>query len=610
MYKIFSNFCSQAVKFLVAIFLLISLLPFDVVRASDFVPPVDEVVVKLKSGVNIETILERYDATQFSLLAETNLYFLKLNEQDASELLPVLNDDSDLYYAEPNYYTESPTGQLRFINGHMAYVGALLRYINGHDEDIPSPPDGDPYWAWQRINLPDAGRISDGSGVVVAILDTGLAADHSLLNSSLVGGYDFVQMKEQILDQGNGIDDDQDGQVDEQTGHGTHVAGIILSTAPGARLMPIRVLNSDGIGTYWEMAAGIRYAVDHGAKVINMSLSAPLLPDSLQSALDYAAEHDVVVVAAAGDGDGPNYPAAYTAHSTILGVGATDMDDAVAFFSGGQPQDTDIYAPGVNIYSSFPYNQYVYASGTSMSAPMVAAEAALLLSRHPEWSAQQVVERIITQVDDVDLPAGRVNLRAALNTGLEVQYMVGDPGCATNDHIVPRVLLVNNTPQDIPLSEITMRYWYSVDGDRPQSLACDYASAFNCWSGSLTGSFFHLDSPDADTVVEVGFTNWAGVLVAGARDELILRIHKDDWSDYDEWDDYSFNAEQVNAFAPAPQISLYYNGDLAWGIEPSQTLIPVVPTPSPTQTSPHPTAHAPMDAETVIWLAIIIVSDQ
>ena len=97
--------------------------------------------------------------------------------------------------------------------------------------------------------------------------------------------------------------------------------------------MPIRVLNSEGMGTYWEVAAGIKYAVDHGADIINMSLSAPRLTPSLKDALDYASSHGVIVVAAAGTGAGPNYPAAYS-NPSLVGVGSTDINDAIAWFSG------------------------------------------------------------------------------------------------------------------------------------------------------------------------------------------------------------------------------------------------------------------------------------
>src|SRR5258706_16084593 len=115
------------------------------------------------------------------------------------------------------------------------------------------------------------------------------------------------------------MDDDGNGTADEFVGHGTHVSGIIVTEAPGVQIMPIRVLNSDGVGTYWEVAAGIRYAVDHGAKIINMSLSAPRLTPSLSDALNYAVVHGAIVVAAAGPRPGPNYPAGFPGPLALAG---------------------------------------------------------------------------------------------------------------------------------------------------------------------------------------------------------------------------------------------------------------------------------------------------
>src|SRR5512138_2425287 len=342
----------------------------DVRRVSD--PPLDQAVVKLKTGVSIGTILARYNATLLGTLTETNLYFLQLPAgQTADQILPVLNADADLYYAEPNYYSEgSPGGGYIMFDAHMALLAEYIMF-DAHGNVTAIPPGDPTQCAWSKINLMDAQKISRGQGIIVAVLDTGLAPDHPLLNSSLTAGYDFIRMTTDIYDRGNGLDDTGNGLVDEFVGHGTHVSGIIVTEAPGVQIMPIRVLNSDGVGTYWEVAAGIKYAVDHGARIINMSLSAPRLTPSLSDALNYATSHGVLVVAAAGVGPGPNYPAAYADRFAVLGVGASDQNDNIAWFSGGQVADTDVYAPGVDIYSAFPYNGYGLGSGTSMASPMV-----------------------------------------------------------------------------------------------------------------------------------------------------------------------------------------------------------------------------------------------
>lgn len=556
-------------------------------------PPSDQVVIKLKPGVAIGTILTRYNATLLGTVSETNLYFLQLpTGQTADQLLPGLNADQDLFYAEPNYYSDgSPGGGAIMFRAHMAPLAEAIMF-RAHADPLTSGGQPD-QWAWDKVRMGEAGKMSTGQGIVVAVLDTGLAADHSLVRSSIIAGYDFVGMTNAIYDTGNNIDDDNDGLVDEDFGHGTHVSGIILTGAPGVQIMPIRVLNSDGVGTYWEVAAGIRFAVDHGADIINMSLSAPRLTPSLAEALDYAASRGVIVIAAAGTGAGPNYPAGYAAQPFVIGVGATNQNDEIAWFSGGRVADTNVFAPGVDIYSAFPYDNFALGSGTSMSAPMVAAEAALLMSRYPDWSPAQVIERIFGKTVPVpNASVGRIDLSSALNTGIQVRYSMGDNGSINDSHIKPHIRFINNTPEDIPLSSLAIRYWYTVDTEQPQTLHCDYF-LFGC--ANLTSAFTRLpsNSPNktdaSDTYVEIGFTVNAGNLPAGGQGDMYLRIHKNDWSNYNEANDYSYNGS-LAGFVPWQNITVYRNSILVAGLEPAAVAVTPLPPSAPAVTTVPATA--------------------
>jgi hypothetical protein len=588
---------------------------FGPVRASNAQlpdPPVDQVVVKLKPGVSINTVLARYNATLLETVAETNLYFLQLVAGETAEhLLPTLNADTSLFYAEPNYYADGKpdAGGAIMFGARMAPLaeGAIMfgarmtplvqgAIMFGARGDLTPAPPVNAQWSWDKIGLSDAQKISHGQGIVIAVLDTGLAPDHPFLRSSITAGYNFVGMNTDIYDRGNGIDDDGDGVIDGFVGHGTHVSGILVTEAPGIQIMPIRVLNSEGVGTYWEVSAGIKYAVDHGADIINMSMSAPRLTPSLKDALDYAASHGVIVISAAGTGTGPNYPAAYS-NSLALGVGATDENDAITWFSGGQVSDTDLYAPGSNIYSAYPYNGYALASGTSMSAPVVAGEAALLMSRYPDWTSAQIVQRIIAKTDPISGSAvGRLNLGKALNNGLEVDYSMGDIGSINDNNLKPRIRLVNNTPEDIPLSELKARYWYTIDtANLSQVFNCDYAT-IGC--AGITGTFVNIPGNSAnltaasDTYLETGFSTNAGYLPAGGQIDLYLRINKTDWSNYAETNDYSFDGTKTVS-SRWDHITLYRNGNLVWGIEPSNGqagTIVVTATTTKTATAIPPTA--------------------
>ena len=282
----------------------------------------------------------------------------------------------------------------------------------------------DPYrpqqYGLDQIHASRAWSVSEGTGVVIAIIDSGVDLSHPDLVDRLdrdaaghVIGRDFV-----------GHDDDPQ----DENGHGTMVAGIaaattgnglgIASVAPSARIMPVRVLDSDGAGRSSDVDAGIRWAVDHGASVINLSLESvsPLpgsvVPQAPSSAVQYAWDHGAVVIAAAGNSGSPftDYPAS----SPVLVVGATNRDGSRANFSDTGRTDA-VMAPGVDIVSTWwcaPDDQrcggqvhtYGEADGTSFAAPFVSGIAALLRASGDD--NQQTVHRIRATAHDLGA-AGR-----------------------------------------------------------------------------------------------------------------------------------------------------------------------------------------------------------
>lgn len=283
--------------------------------------------------------------------------------------------------------------------------------------DVPNL--GGNNWGADLVNAPEAwAKGYTGQGVVVAVVDTGVDYNHADLKDNI-----WTNTKE-IPD--NGIDDDGDGYIDDVRGwnfvnntnevmddnsHGTHVSGTIAGEnndfgvtgiAYGAKIMPVKVLNESGSGSYSAIANGIYYAVNHGANVINLSLGGDFPNSTLSSAIDYASKKGVIVVMAAGNDGYPfvSYPAAY-ANKSGIAVGAVDQNKNLADFSNqpGINQLAYVTAPGVDVYSTVPGDQYAYYSGTSMATPHVAGVVALMLSANRNLTDSQV-RQIITSTAD------------------------------------------------------------------------------------------------------------------------------------------------------------------------------------------------------------------
>lgn len=282
----------------------------------------------------------------------------------------------------------------------------------------------DPYrsqqWGLDDLAIESAWSHSAGAQVDIAIVDTGVAATHPDLRGRVCSGVAFLA--------GDGVARTGKGAADPQ-GHGTHVAGIaaaatsdgvgVAGVAPRARLVPVRVMDDSGRGYASDVARGIVWAVDHGAEVINLSLGGPGTP-SMESAVDYAVDHGVVVVAAAGN-DGPGGQASFPgAFDGAIAVASYDRGGAVSSFST-RGTYVDVAAPGRSILSSLRTGDWGFMSGTSMATPHVAGLAALLMADDPSRTPSQVRQRIeSTAVDagasgrDTAYGVGRIRPTAAL----------------------------------------------------------------------------------------------------------------------------------------------------------------------------------------------------
>ncbi|MGI9083755.1 MAG: S8 family serine peptidase [Aeromicrobium sp.] len=290
--------------------------------------------------------------------------------------------------------------------GRSSTVGAEMNHrvsIDVYNDTFRSKQ-----WALNALKGETVNQSTTGSGIKVAVVDTGVKSSHSDLSGNVLSGRDF---------------ESPGTSANDENGHGTHVAGIIAALAnnkrgiaglaPRAKILPVRVLGRDGSGTSDNVARGIVYAADQGAKVINLSLGSTIQSTAMRSAVAYAISKNSLVVAAAGNrgcgllGSPTEYPAAYTG---VVGVGAVTTSIRRASFSSCGSW-VDVVAPGAGIISTMINNSvdlgcsssanYCTLSGTSFSSPYVAAAGALAIAKRG-WSQSTVARRLESTAQDLE----------------------------------------------------------------------------------------------------------------------------------------------------------------------------------------------------------------
>ena len=282
-------------------------------------------------------------------------------------------------------------------NKDVAYVERDLK-IKALEETLP--------WGVNRIDAEVVHGYNKGTGIKVAVIDTGIDYNHPDLDANYQGGYDFV----------NGDADPMD-----DNGHGTHCAGIIaaedndfgvIGVAPEAWLYGVKALDSEGNGYISDIVAGIQWSIDNEMDIISMSLGTDSHFTSLQSACDAAEDAGIVVVAAAGNdgnrrgkGDNVDYPGRY---SSVIAVAATDINDKRASWSS-TGSTVELSAPGVSIYSTYWDDMYATESGTSMACPHVSGVVALVKYSDSTLTNTEVRQRLQTTADDLG-KSGKDNL--------------------------------------------------------------------------------------------------------------------------------------------------------------------------------------------------------
>jgi subtilisin family serine protease len=305
-------------------------------------------------------------------------------------------------------------------------VGGLLADFGFHAwPDGPPAPVAGGVAAWTgqpavaALRLASAQGVSRGRGVQVAVIDTGVAAGHPVFAGRVRSGEDFVDDDGNAEDSRTGVDSNRDGVPDEAAGHGTFVAGTIALVAPEARLVAYRALDSDGQGTTYDAAQALMAAADAGAKVINLSFGTPDGVPSrvLDDAVDYARARGAVVVAAAGNyGDADQtYPAARPGVLSVGALAASDAERLAPFSSRGGW--VKVAAPGVGIVGPMPGGGFARWSGTSMAAPFVAGQAALVWAANQRRSPAAVAATITRTADRLaggGVAYGAVDLPASL----------------------------------------------------------------------------------------------------------------------------------------------------------------------------------------------------
>jgi thermitase len=350
----------------------------------------DEVIVKFKDNVDptAENQAVKGIGAEVKPDGPVKPDFKVLKVKNVEQAIQALQNNPNVEYVEPNYILSATwTPNDTYYSGYQ--YGLRTTQTN---------------LAWD---------VAQGSSSQeIAVLDSGVDYTHPDLDGKTILGYDFV---------------DDDNAPMDANGHGTHVAGIaaaetnnatgISGMAPNTKILAVRVLDAAGSGSLDDVANGIRYAADAGAEVINLSLGCDCHTTALESAVNYAWNKGVVVVAAAGNDNvsATFEPASYT---NVIAVGAVNDRDRKASFSNYGTW-VDVVAPGVSIASTYPGNQYVYMDGTSMASPYVAGLAALLKGQgRTNVQVRQAIELTADPVSGT----GRYSTYGRINSFDAVRY--------------------------------------------------------------------------------------------------------------------------------------------------------------------------------------------
>ncbi len=350
--------------------------------------PAQEVLVNLAPSASLAQLCRDTRTTAVAQIPDSRSFRLRVTPgSGTTQLLERLRRDPRVLAADPNAVMPTlDANQLIFT-----FDGNLPPALYAEHRTIP------------LVNFGAMAQAVTGADVTVAVVDTGLSPRHAELAAAALPGWNFVDDSPTTDDVPDSRDNNNNGRVDEAVGHGTMIAGIIHRFAPKAHLLPVKVLNSDGSGTLWDAVQGIYFAVDRGAAVLNLSFGMPKNSKVLSQAIEYAEGREVTIVTSAGNSDSvrPQYPAGNKKAITVAGL---NDDRTKAHFSNyGHVVDVD--APGVRIVSTYWDGSYAAWSGTSFSAAIVSAQAALVRSYSPWLSAESVRQRILEtshSVDDVN----------------------------------------------------------------------------------------------------------------------------------------------------------------------------------------------------------------
>lgn len=366
------------------------------------------------------------------------MYHFALSKgQSVDQTVQELRQDPDVLYAEPNYYMSKADGE---VGMHQTFTAAEIQAsaVQAQANNLATGAPIGIQSVWTSSTVP-------ATRPIVAVIDTGLDVGHFVFQDTNAIWVNTDEIA------GNGIDDDQNGYVDDRNGwnfvsnsgnmidddgHGTHVAGIILSvdqnifTTPlktsKIQIMPLKFLNGNGVGTTSDAIRAVYYAVNNGASVLNNSWGGGTYSAALHEAVAYTYAQGAVFVAAAGNAGSnndstPMYPATYDVPN-VISIAATTDYDYLASFSNFGLGSVDLGSPGVYILSTVPNDTFGTSSGTSMAAPFVSGTAIQMKVEAPTMLGYQIRSILLDRFQSVSQLAGKVATSGRLNTSSSVAF--------------------------------------------------------------------------------------------------------------------------------------------------------------------------------------------